>query len=261
MKNKIYIGIDLGTWYSNKTRIAILEHNKEKLKIKDIIKEENEINPFEKDKKLITFIENIEKYKKNKLIAIDAPFSLPQYLCSFDNKEKLYNPDNKIKGELANQYIYDNSARLVYLQTGVKPLAPAGDKIGKITARMNHIIKEKVKDLNVLKQPIYDKKMQTATIEVYPRATLSLLKNNEIPKYKGKNFKVKKNIMCKILEENYVDNLGFEKIKTDDDYDAVVCALTGFLIDEYGFICPDKKYFKNSFIYMPNLENIKGQNG
>jgi predicted RNase H-like nuclease len=257
MKNKIYIGIDLGTWYSNKTRIAVLEYNGKKLEIKDIIKEENKIDPFEKDKKLITFI---DKYKKNKLIAIDSPFSIPQYLSSVSkDKEELYNPSKTIKGELANQYIYDNSARLVYLKTRVKPLAPAGDKIGKITARMNHIIQKYGKRLNVLKQPIYNKKMQIATIEVYPRATLSLL-NDKIPKYKGRFFKNEKEKLFKILN-NFIDDNKFNKIETDDDYDAVVCALTGFLIDEYGFICPDKKYFKNSFIYMPNLENIKGQNG
>jgi len=47
-----------------------------------------------------------------------------------------------------------------------------------------------------------------------------------------------------------------EKIQTDDDYDAIICALTAYLVDKNCYEKPENKdfdKFTNSFIYIPKL--------
>ena len=105
------------------------------------------ITPEEKNKKLVYYILKHNTDDTDKMIVgIDAPFAIPCYLCNSleaeNMKEELYNLNYKISGELANQFIYDNSARFVYHRTREKVLAPAGDKIGKMTARMIQMVNE-----------------------------------------------------------------------------------------------------------------------
>ncbi len=227
-------------------------------------------NPDEKNKKLVDFI--IKKSGRNAIIGFDAPFGIPYYLFnSLENseyKEELYNPkdekNNKIiTGELANQYIFDNSARFVYKHTKQKVLAPAGDKIGKMTARMIHIIREhgSTARLNITKTAIDMQNNKCQTIEVYPAATLYLLnKNTKLNSYKNDNWNSERKIQMIDLIRPYIGNLNkWEKeIKTDDDYDAIICALTAYWVDqEKGYIKPEEKYLKNftnSFIYMPIIK-------
>ena len=114
-----YIGVDLGGWYGDKTRIAIGEEKGDKLVINRICGEfgkngENSVNSHIKGKKsfnkTLTFEEKndnlaeflIREAKGDALIAIDAPFAIPSLLN--DNKEeKKY--DKALDGEIANPYI------------------------------------------------------------------------------------------------------------------------------------------------------------
>ncbi len=236
-------------------------------------------NPDEKNKKLVDFI--IKESGSNAIIGFDAPFGIPYYLFNSSEpskyKEELYSPKDKknneiITGELANQYIFDNSARFVYKHTKLKVLAPAGDKIGKMTARMIHIIKHYGGSLGILKVPtdISSQNNIRQTIEVYPTATLYLLNSNtQLNSYKNDNWNGKKDKNDKItieaqkkrmlnLIEPYIENLDKweEKIKTDDDYDAIICALTAYWVDQKdGYEKPeDEKKFTNSFIYIPKVK-------
>jgi predicted RNase H-like nuclease len=289
-----YIGVDLGAWYGNKTRIAILEEKYKDGKLKlYLISIDSEpmvvINdPYERNKQLVEFLKN--KAKNNAIIGIDAPFAIPYYLYNTlddDNiTEPLYSPNDKIlpnaQKELLNQMIYDNSARFVFQVTREKVLAPAGDKIGKMTARMVQIASKYKKELNVITTPYIDTNTKgISTIEVYPRATLHQLIKATIPiievdpkatldqrikviipQYKNKNsvdyFKNDKNKMLNILKDQLEISEELEnKIKTDDDYDAVICALTTYLIDKNGFEKPNHdelKKFTNSFIYIPKIK-------
>jgi hypothetical protein len=274
-----YIGVDLGAWYGNKTRIAILEEKYKDGKLKlYLISIDSEpmvvINdPYERNKQLVEFLKN--NAKNNAIIGIDAPFAIPYHLCNpledGDITETLYNPNNpkyQISGELKNQFIYDNSARFVYSKTGEKALAPAGDKIGKMTARMIHMVNEYKDELNIIKTPHLDIQSKSlSTIEVYPRATLKKIffENETIKPYKGDKWDDEKADMLKILTNPQILKNPLvisEKIKidTDDDYDAIICALTAYLVShkDYGYLKPEEEdldKFTNSFIYIP--ENLK----
>ena len=290
--SKKYIGVDLGAWMSNKTRIAIckLDEN-ENLILETIEKEKSKKsdNPLVRNQRLIS---DLVKYAdKNAIIGIDAPFAIPYYLYNpletEDITEDIYNPKEIIKGELLNKLIFDNSARFVYEKTNQIALAPAGDKIGKMTARMVHIVgsDKKKNELNIIRNTELKSTHNIATIEVFPTTTIFKLaevqnclvkyfktrteqydknKKLEIKSYKGDNFvdkkdkKSQKERMLKLIEEHVIitEKQKDELIKTDDDYDAIVCALSVYFIDKYGYEKPeDLDKFTNSFIYIPKVKN------
>ena len=165
-------------------------------------------------------------------------------------------------------------------------MAPAGDKIGRLTARMIHIRKceEKNNQLNIVRNTELDKnKKNIATVEVFPSVTIFKLakaqnrlkeyfktidntekldksKKLSIKSYKGKNFIDNKQRMLDLIKKYFHDFDENIKIETDDDYDAIICALTVYLVDKYGYEKPNDselELFTNSFIYMPKLDGVK----
>lgn len=222
------------------------------------------ITPEDKNKRLVDYILKHNTDDTDKMIVgIDAPFAIPCYLCSSleaeNNRELLYNPNNE-NGELINQFIYDNSARFTYSVTGEKVLAPAGDKIGKMTARMIQMVNKYQDKLNIIKTPHLDNQSKKlSTIEVYPRATLKMLLK-EIDPYKDDNWNAKKADMLDYLSPIIdIPTELHNQIITDDDYDAIICALTAYLVshEDYGYRKPEEEdlvKFTNSFIYIPNIK-------
>ncbi len=328
-----YIGVDLAAWYSKKTKIAVLEleednKNKSKLKLVELISETSlpknstseswdKCNIYRKNELLVEYI--TKEANNNALVGIDCPFAIPYYLRNeFSKKDyekyqntKQYFPKNmenfseetKNKRELLNPVIFDNSARFVYEKTNQIVLAPAGDKIGKMTARMLKIIDTHGKELNIIRkletfEEFRNKtKNLISTIEVFPTATIfqiaksqNLLheyfkaENNKekpfdrskklgITSYKGAKRSNPNHFTYKYKDDNkdidnkkrmldlikpYIVNLNEweTKIKTDDDYDAIICALTAYLVDQKdGYEKPeDEKKFTNSFIYIPKVK-------
>lgn len=222
------------------------------------------ITPEDKNKRLVDYIlkHNTEDTDKM-IVGIDAPFAIPCYLCNSleaeNIREQLYNPNDE-NGELINQFIYDNSARFTYSVTGEKVLAPAGDKIGKMTARMIAMVNKYKNELNIIKTPHLDiQSKNLATIEVYPRATLKILLK-KIDPYKDDNWgDAKKAEMLDYLSPMIdIPTELHNQIITDDDYDAIICALTAYLAsnEDHGYEKPkeeDLDKFTNSFIYIPKI--------
>jgi len=298
-EGKKYIGVDLGAWFGNKTSIAICKLEDDKLRLEKIEKEEKFVNKnnivdqtqlFKRNQNLVSKL--IEHEENDTIIGIDAPFSIPYCLSASTDLKKeeasiknIYSSEY-IKGELTNCYLFDNSARFVYEKTNQIPLAPAGDKIGRLTARMIHIRKceEQNNRLNIIRNTELDKnKKNIATVEVFPSATIFKLakaqnslkeyfktidnteefdksKKLNIESYKGKNFKVNQKRMLDLIKKyfhNFDENI---KIETDDDYDAIICALTVYLVDKHGYEKPNDselELFTNSFIYMPKLDEVR----
>lgn len=271
MTDNKYIGVDLGAWYGNKTRTAILEKSGEILKLVSVEKEKTYSTkpPKERDKALVNCL--LQKANNNAIIAIDAPFNIPSALKGKENTEEYYDineylTEKKSKSrDIRNQYLFDNSARFVMEKTGKKALAPAATFVGSLTTRMTSII-DNYKELKICKTP-YLNKNGISVIEVYPTATLSKL-TDTIPKYKGNkdNWSKNKGIMFALICP-YISNLNTfkefeEKIKCDDDYDAIVCALTAYFIDKNGFETPkenDIDKFTNSFIFIPEIKNASDE--
>ncbi len=314
LNSRRYIGVDLGAWYGNKTRIAVLKKTENKLELVELINETKLTESWSScniDEKNRLLIECLKKQVGNSgVIGIDAPFAIPFYLHNklpeIAESKPSYNLKEGNQKELKNPVLFDNSARFVFNITNQIVLAPAGDKIGKLTARMVKIVEQysSSSKLNIVKTPELVENSSSSTIEVYPTATIYQIsksiskvgsyfktktikyKNTEIyseefdknkkldiQSYKGDNWNGKKNKEGEIavpaqksrmldLVKPYIRNLNkWEKeIKTDDEYDAIICALTAYLVDKNGYEKPDKKdidKFTNSFIYIPSFDEKK----
>lgn len=296
-----YIGVDLGAWYGNKTRIAVLQKIEKKLELVELINETKlteSWNSCNIDKKNRLLVECLKKQADNNgIIGIDAPFAIPFYLYNkFPEKAEAkpsYNLKEGNQKELRNPVLFDNSARLVFNITNQIVLAPAGDKIGKLTARMVKIVEQysSPNELNITRTPELNKSSQISTIEVFPTATIFQMAESQeklgkyfktkkdedkvyteifdkskklgVQSYKGDNWngkkKKEKEQKSRMLEliSPYIENLNEwkEEIKTDDEYDAIICALTAYWIDTTGYEEPeDKNKFTNSFIYIPKIK-------
>ncbi len=190
------------------------------------------------------------------LIAFDAPFALPSVLIGDD--ECYYPLEDIRQKELQNPYLFDNSARFVYEKTGLKVMAPAGDSIGKLTARMMHL-KRCYPEIAFVTTP-HISADRIEAIEVYPKATLKQLIQGKVPSYKGAKFVSHKREMLSVISP-YFEATSLEGvIHSDDDFDAVVAALSAYFIAAYGFVQPVEdqlSYFSNSFIFIPECESIK----
>lgn len=250
----------------------------------------------EKNKYLVDFI--TREPNKDALIAIDAPFAIPSPLNK--NIEDYFSANHNPAME--NQYLFDNSARFVYKVTKQIVLAPAATLVGALTSRMAHIINNYSDILEICVTPHLNRKPdeeKIPAIEVFPTATLYQMTralsavdqekylqpytNNEkdiseftkIRSYKGDHWNGKKNKKGEIVVESRkgemlelikpfvkISNKWKSKIKTDDDYDAIICALTAYWVDkEDGYEKPkdqkDLDKFTNSFIYIPKKEMIR----
>jgi len=263
---KKYIGVDLGAWLSKKTSIAVIIKNKDKIILEKVEHEplSKSYTYLERDAALVELLKTLAD--NSAVIAIDAPFSIPSALKMKTEKE-LYKFTNKLSknyNQIKNPYLFDNSARFVLDTVDEVVLAPCATLIGAYTARMAHIFSNETYTsiLNPITSPNLEEQNNSInTIEVYPRATLKvLLKMKEIPQYKksSKNFKEKKEKMIELIKDivEISDEIK-NKIKTDDDYDAVICALTAYLVSQDdGYEKPDNpELFTNSFIYIPKIKN------
>lgn len=296
--SKKYIGVDLGAWYSkkNKTSIVVLEYTGKELKIDKITSKESEISCIEqsnnetlkdyeiKNKRLIDCLLK-EKGSSKTVIGIDAPFAIPAKLSS-SNEEyyDLTHRSDTLK-QHQNPYLFDNSARFVLNTTKQTVLAPCATLVGSLTARMKHIVDEYNHTLNIIHKPIDLEEYGISTVEVFPTATLyQLIKNKsqsleyaylerytkneeeddftKLISYKNDKWTKNKDRMIALIE-SYICNLSdkLDEIKSDDDYDALICALTAYLVSqEDGYLKPnqdDYRKFTNSFIYIPSAKSIK----
>jgi predicted nuclease with RNAse H fold len=262
-----FVGVDLSSWYNTKTKIAVIEKEGELVYFSEIISEdslhkgikkgdfanESIISYDEKNQKLI---EQILSYNPN-IVAIDAPFAIPAPLVG--SSEEYWEDSDAITSELKNPYIYDNSARFIYSMTKKKPLAPASDLIGKLTARMvqiqnNNPHLEFVKNTNLNRD-----KLQF--IEVYPQAVLNKIKSYIPPykkstKFKDEIFKVYNkelmDILAELISEEFVQTI--PEINNDDEFDALICAVSAYLIYHNGYMTPsESQKFTNSFIFVPKV--------
>ncbi len=248
----------------NKETVDLLNRQKPKKKILNASNWNLLLESDKKDDYLINYI--LQEANSNALIAIDAPFSIPAKLKGIEEKHYIpkFKDDKddefdkyKQRKQLQNPYLFDNSARFVYEKTKLQVLAPCATLIGSLAARMAHILDEH--ELNICKTPKLNKKKSLSTVEVYPAATLAVLSSKTISGYKDDKWNEDtKKEMLKVIEKFVkIPEEVNKQILTDDDYDAIICALTAYLVDkEKGYERPenDLEKFTNSFIYIPKIK-------
>ena len=126
---KIYkvLGIDLGGCMSGNSAYIYAEVSKDNIKIIDAFKE-----PKHKDHTSCQqYISDIFNKFEIDAIAIDAPLSLPAPLLN----PKILTPPREGIGEIINPYLFRYTDYYLFKTYGLHPMPPAGDRIGRLTAR------------------------------------------------------------------------------------------------------------------------------
>ncbi len=151
------LGIDLGGCMSGNSAYAVVQWDNSKAKVIELIKEPKHSDHI----RCAGFLRSILcKYPVDS-IAVDAPFSLPKKLID----PNFISIPREAKGEIANPYLYRYTDYWLYKQYGLRVMPPAGDRIGRLTARMIEILDHFDYDgthlnINETRLPVY---------EVYPK--------------------------------------------------------------------------------------------
>jgi predicted RNase H-like nuclease len=184
--------------------------------------------------------------------------------------QRVLAPTATLVGALTSRmvHIVDNySDKLGICKTPhLEPVQSEKNKISTIEVFPTATLYQIIRTLSEVDQKKY---LQPYTEE--ERKSKDVSKFTKIISYKGNHWKGKKNKEGKRLEKsqkysmlmlikpyllNSIDDLKL-KIQTDDDYDAIICALTAYFVDKNGYEKPDKNNldkFTNSFIYIPKIK-------
>ena len=152
------LGIDLGGCMSGNSAYALVKWKEHKAKHITLIKE-----PKHKEHhQCSTFLKEILIEYPSDAIAIDAPFSLPRALVDTSFTPL---PREGAKGEISNPYLYRYTDYWLYKEYALRPMPPAGDRIGRLTARMIEMLRYFSYHAPSLRLP----HGKTPVYEVYPK--------------------------------------------------------------------------------------------
>lgn len=217
----ITLGIDLGGCMSGNTAYALIEWSQNRPSVIDLFKE-----PKHKDvQPCFDFITStLLKYNVD-AICIDAPFSLPRSLIEPDFKA----PPRDAKGEIANPFLYRYCDYWLYKNYGLRPMPPAGDRIGRLTARMIELLYHFDYQAPFLTFP----ERKTPIYEVYPKQ-IALALGYE--RYKDHTDEILQKFAIKDVEDEHL-------------IDAILCSFCGANILSGKTIHPPKEAEEEGWCY------------
>lgn len=224
------------------------------------------------------YCKNIEKYYPGKHDTDKKLAMQNQYL--YDNSaryvyeitdQQVLAPTATLVGALTSRMahiVYNYSNVLEICATPHLNREPDKEKIPTIEVFPTATLYQMIRTSSAVDQEKY---LQPYTEE--ERKSKDISKFTKIISYKGDHWNGKKDkegettvksqqyrmlMLIKPYLANSMDDLK-EKIKTDDDYDAIICALTAYWVDqEEGYEKPDDEKdldkFTNSFIYIPKVK-------
>jgi len=126
-KNYKILGIDLGGCMSGNSAYIYANVTDEHIDIIEAIKEPKHKDHISCQQFIVDLFERLEV----DVIAIDAPLSLPTPLLD----PTIVTPPREGTGEIINPYLFRYTDYYLFKQYGLRPMPPAGDRIGRLTAR------------------------------------------------------------------------------------------------------------------------------
>lgn len=121
------LGIDLGGCMSGNSAYVYAEVKDGKIEIIEAFKE-----PRHKDHRTCQhYIVDLFERLEVDAIAIDAPLSLPRPLVDPSTPSA----PREGSGEIINPYLFRYTDYFLFKRFGLRPMPPAGDRIGRLTAR------------------------------------------------------------------------------------------------------------------------------
>lgn len=126
---KVYkvLGIDLGGCMSGNSAYIYAEVTDGNIEILEAFKEPKHKEHTACQKYITDLFERLDL----DAIAIDAPLSLPQPLLD----PAAESAPREGSGEIINPYLFRYTDYFLYKRFGLRPMPPAGDRIGRLTAR------------------------------------------------------------------------------------------------------------------------------
>ena len=126
---KVYkvLGIDLGGCMSGNSAYIYAEVTDGNIQILEAFKEPKHKEHTACQKYITDLFERLDV----DAIAIDAPLSLPQPLLD----PGAASAQREGSGEIINPYLFRYTDYFLYKRFGLRPMPPAGDRIGRLTAR------------------------------------------------------------------------------------------------------------------------------
>ena len=241
-----FLGVDLGGGKGKKTALAVLERRGDDGGIAVIA-----LMPRSGDAPLYdaALVDAIRTHGSAALVCVDAPLTLPPCLrcvvpvcpgqvnCADPAVIEMRRLAQEGDGEdpsrdrrrgKPNVTPYTQRATEVYLhrRRGVLPRETLGQGMGPLTARAAHLVRALAGQF----------RLNESLIEVYPKATLELLRLGE--PYK-KRPEVRLEILARMEGLSFAPGVWREDVvQSDHAFDAIVCAYTGFLFARDGWAMP-----------------------
>jgi predicted nuclease with RNAse H fold len=169
MKTRRILGIDLGGCMSGTSAYLYANISADGIEIVDAFKE-----PRHKDHgACLEFLEAACRRHNVEAIAIDAPLSLPGALID----PQMSQLPREGYGEILNPWLYRYTDYHLYHRYGLRPMPPAGDRIGRLTARAVALLQRLEYDLPFV--TLGERRLPL--FEVYPKQIAHTL---GVPDYK-----------------------------------------------------------------------------
>lgn len=194
-KEHIILGIDLGGCMSGNSAYVYAKHSDIGMNIIEQFKEPRHRSPRE----CAEFLQAALTRHKIDAIAIDAPLSLPKALTD----PGAYTQERKGNGEILNPYLFRYTDYFLFERFGLRPMPPAGDRIGRLTARAIEMLHNNHYDFPII--TLQDR--QIPIYEVYPKQIAQTLGLKHHKKEPGQLFEL---IGCEVdegFDEHILDAL------------------------------------------------------
>jgi predicted nuclease with RNAse H fold len=255
-----FLGVDLGGGKGKKTALAVLEPrgNGDAVAVVALLPRSGDVPLYDAG-----LVDAVRAHGDGALVCMDAPLTLPPCLrcavpvCPGQSQcvdpavvemrrlaEDAEEPTRDNRRGKPNVTPYTQRATEVYLhrRRGVLPRETLGQGMGPLTARAVHLLRALAAEF----------RLNENLIEVYPKATLALLRM-ALP------YKKRPEVRLEILER--MEGLSFapgvwreDCVQSDHAFDAIVCAYTGFLYARDGWAMPPESaavMARDGWIWVP----------
>jgi predicted nuclease with RNAse H fold len=253
-----FLGVDLGGGKGKKTALAALDRTADGVAVVAIMPRGGDLPLYDAG-----LVEVIRSSPERSLVCVDAPLTLPPCLrCEVpvcpgqdrcvdeavvEMRRIAADGDEPTRDHRRGKPTvtpYTQRATEVYLhrRRGLLPRETLGQGMGPLTARAAHLMRA-----------LADRfRLNDNLIEVYPKATLSLLQLSE--PYK-KRADARLRILSRMPDLSFAPGVWREEcVQSDHAFDAIVCAYTGYLYARDGWTMPAESasvLHRDGWIWVP----------
>jgi predicted nuclease with RNAse H fold len=257
-----FLGVDLGGGKGKKTALAVLERRGDEggIAVVALMPRSGEAPLYDAG-----LVDAIRLQGRDALVCIDAPLTLPPCLrCEVpvcpgqtscvdpaviemrrlvqDGEAEETSRDRRRGKPTVTPYTQRATEVHLHRRRGILPRETLGQGMGPLTARAVHLVRALADQF----------RLNENLIEVYPKATLELLRLGDFYK---KRPEVRLEILARMEGLSFAPGVWREDcVQSDHAFDAIVCAYTGFLFARDGWAMPEESatvMTRDGWIWVP----------